>query len=53
MKIQRYVNGKAVSENELSGLSVVTPELSDALWEARRRMQQAEDAKGSESDRHE
>lgn len=53
MEIQRYVNGIAVSENDLADLSVVTPELSDAILEARRRIRTTEDVRGIESDRHE
>ena len=53
MEIQRYVNGIAVSENELSSLSMVTRELNDAIVEARRRVGATKEVKDNESERHE
>ena len=38
MEIQRYLNGKPVSEGELAQLAAVTPELTSALREANRRV---------------
>lgn len=37
MEIVRYVNGVSVSEKELSAVKAVTPEMTAAVNEARRR----------------
>ncbi len=37
MEIVRYLNGLQVSENELSQIKAVTPEMAEAVNEVRRR----------------
>ena len=39
MEITRYINGVTVSEKELSNLKAITPEMTEAVNEARRRAQ--------------
>ncbi len=39
MEIVRYINGVTVSEKELSNVKAVTPEMTEAVNEARRRAQ--------------
>ena len=39
MEIVRYINGISVSEKELSRVKTVTPEMTEAVNEARRRVQ--------------
>lgn len=37
MEIKRYVNGKTVSEKELHSMKIMTPEITSAVNEVRRR----------------
>lgn len=37
MEIKRYVNGKNVSERELHSMKIMTPEITSAVNEVRRR----------------
>ena len=48
MEIRRYLNGKPVTEGELSVLNLATPELQNAVRDARRRVVREEAATGSE-----
>ena len=37
MEFVRYLNGVAVSEKELTSVKIITPEITDAVNEVRRR----------------
>ena len=49
MEIFRYLNGKAITQEELSSLSLVTGELQSAVREAEKRVERS--PKGGKAER--